>query len=105
MQEDQIKTAIIREKALVAKYDNRWPLIIGEIGQPTSEVSEEEQARLARVLYTETTKNKIPVTWYYWSDERMPKDWIWSGGNANWGLIRFDGTERPIFNAIKEFLK
>ena len=105
LQEDQIMSAIAREQALVAKYNNKWSLVIGEIGQPTSEVSEEEQARLGKFVYSEAAKNKIPVTWYYWSDQRLPKGWMWSEGNANWGLIRFDGTERPIFNAIKEFLK
>ena len=105
LQEDQIKEAIAREQALVAKYNNRWPLVISEIGQPTSEVSEEEQARLAKFLYAEAAKNKIPVTWYYWSDERLPKNFIWTGGNANWGLIRFDGTERPILEAIRPYLE
>lgn len=104
LQEDQITSAIVREQALVAKYNNKWPLVIGEIGQPTSEVSEEEQSRLGKFLYAEATKNKIPVTWYYWSDQRLPKGWKWSGGSANWGLIRFDGTERPIFEAIKPYL-
>jgi len=105
LHEDQVTEAIAREQALVAKYNNRWPLVIGEIGQPTSEVSEEEQARLAKFVYAEAAKNNLPVTWYYWSDERMPKNWIWSEGNANWGLVRHDGTERPVFNAIREFLK
>ena len=105
LQENQIKEAFVREQSLVTKYNNRWPLVIGEIGQPTSEVSEEEQARLAKFVYSEAAKHNIPVTWYYWSDERMPKNFIWSEGNANWGLVRFDGTKRPILNAIKEFLQ
>lgn len=105
LQEDQITSAITREQALVAKYNNKWPLVISEIGQPTSEVSEEEQAKLGKFLYAEAAKNKIPVTWYYWSDQRLPKGWIWSGGNANWGLIRFDGSARPILEAIRPYLK
>ena len=105
LQEELIKEAITREKSLVAKYNNRWPLVISEIGQPTSEVSEEEQARLAKFLYTEADKNNLPVTWYYWSDERLPKDYEGTGGGANWGLIRHDGTKRPVFNVIKEFLR
>ena len=99
LQEDLIKEAIAHEKSLVAKYNNRWPLVISEIGQPASEVSEEEQARLATFLYAEAAKNKIPVTWFYWSDERLPKDEM-TGDGANWGLIRFDGTERTILEAI-----
>ena len=105
LQEELIKEAIAREKSLVAKYNNRWPLVISEIGQPASEVSEEEQARLAKFLYTEAAKNNLPVTWYYWSDERLPKDHEGIGGGANWGLIRYDGTQRPVFNVIKEFLQ
>ena len=104
LQEDQIKEAIAREQSLVAKYNNRWPLVISEIGQPASEVSEEEQARLAKFLYAEAAKNKIPVTWFYWSDERLPKDEV-TGDGANWGLIRFDGTERPILEAISPYLE
>ena len=105
LQEDQIMEAIAREQSLVAEYNNQWPLVISEIGQPVSEVSEEEQARLAKFLYAEAAKNKIPVTWYYWSDERLPKNFIWAGGNANWGLIRFDGTDRPILEAIRPYLE
>ncbi len=56
LQEDQIKEAIAREQSLVSKYNNRWPLVISEIGQPASEVSEEEQARLAKFLYAEAAK-------------------------------------------------
>jgi len=105
LQEELINEAITRETSLVAKYNNRWPLVIGEIGQPVSEVSEEEQARLAKFLYTQAAKNNLPVAWYYWSDERLPKDYEGTGGGANWGLIRHDGTKRPVFNVIKEFLK
>ena len=104
LQEDLIKEAIAHEKSLVAKYNNRWPLVISEIGQPASEVSEEEQARLATFLYTEAATNNIPVTWFYWSDERLPKDEV-TGDGANWGLIRFDGTERPILEAIRPYLE
>ncbi|MCX6053433.1 MAG: hypothetical protein NTZ74_00675 [Chloroflexi bacterium] len=105
LQEDQISAAITREQALVDKYHNQWPLVISEVGQPTSEVSEEEQARLAVFLYTEAAKKNIPVTWYYWSDERLPRDFVLMDGNGNWGLIRNDGTERPIVGAIRKFLK
>lgn len=104
LQEDQVKSAIAHERALLTKYGNRWPLVITEIGQPVSEVGEAEQARLAKFLYTEAAKNKIPVTWFYWSDEHLLKDEKTSDG-SNWGLIRFDGTERPILAAIKEFLQ
>ncbi len=105
LQEDLVKEAIAREKALVAKYNNRWPLIIGEIGQPVSEVSEQEQARLAKFLFSEAANNNLPVTWYYWSDEHLPKNYKGIGDGSNWGLIRYDGSERPALKAIKEFLK
>jgi len=105
LQEDQILSGIAREKALVAKYNNRWPLVIGEIGEPTSEVSEEEQARLAKFVYKEAAKNNLPVSWYYWSDQRVPKDFISIGGGTNWGMIRADGTQRPILEAIRVYLE
>ena len=104
LQEELIKEAIIHERSVVAKYNNRWPLVISEIGQPASEVSEEEQARLAKFLYAEAAKNNIPITWFYWSDERLPKGEI-TGDGANWGLIRFDGTKRPILEAIRIYLE
>jgi arabinogalactan endo-1,4-beta-galactosidase len=105
LQEDLVKEAIAHEKALVTKYNNRWPLVIGEIGQPVSEVSEEEQARLAEFLYSEAAKNNLPVTWYYWSDERLPKDYKGIGDGFNWGLIRYDGTKRPVYDVIIKFLQ
>jgi len=104
LQEELVKEAIAYEESVVAKYNNKWPLVITEIGQPASEVSEEEQGRLAKFLYTEADKNKIPVTWFYWSDEHLLKDEK-TGDGYSWGLIRFDGTERPLFNAVKEFLQ
>ena len=104
LQENLIKESIAREQILVAKYNNKWPLVIGEIGEPASEVSEAEQTKLAVMLYTEAAKNNIPVTWFYWSDQRIPKNAV-SGDGYNWGLIRYDGTARPILDAIKPFLK
>lgn len=104
LQKELVKEAITYEESIVAKYNNRWPLVISEIGQPASEVSEEEQAQLAQFLYTEANKNKIPVTWFYWSDEYLLKDEK-TGDGSNWGLLRFDGTERPTFNTIKKFLQ
>jgi len=104
LQEDQVKTAIAHEQSLLAKYNNRWPLVISEIGQPASEVGEMEQARLAAFLYAEADTNNIPVTWFYWSDTHLLKDEMTDDG-SNWGFIRFDGTERPMLEVIKPFLK
>lgn len=104
LQEELVKKAIAHEQSVVVKYNNRWPLVISEIGQPASEVSEEEQARLAKFLYAEAARNDIPVTWFYWSDEHLLKDEK-TGDGANWGLIRFDGTERPMFEAIRVYLE
>ena len=49
IQEDAFNAAIIQEQKLLAKYGNKWDLTISEIGQPASEVSEEEQTRLAEM--------------------------------------------------------
>jgi len=105
LHEDQILTAITREKALVAKNNNRWPLVIGEIGQPTSEVTEAEQARLGAFVYQQAAKNNLPITWFYWSDERLPENYQGSGDAYNWGLIRYDGTARPILDSIRIYLE
>jgi hypothetical protein len=104
LQEELVRQAITYEESILAKYNNRWPLVITEIGQPASEVPEEEQARLGKFLYTEAAKNKIPVTWFYWSDEHLLENEK-TGDGSNWGLIRFDGSQRPLFNAVKEFLQ
>lgn len=104
LQEDKITQAFDHEKALAAKYNNKWPLVISEVGQPTSEVSEDEQAKLVKFVYAKAAENKIPVTWYYWGDQRLPKNFVWSDGSANWGLIRYDGTARPALEIIKPFL-
>jgi hypothetical protein len=101
LQEELVKEAIAHQQSVVAEYNNQWPLVISEIGQPASEVSEEEQARLAKFLYAEAARNEIPVTWFYWSDEHLLRDEK-TGDGANWGLIRFDGTERPIFDVVRE---
>ena len=103
LQEDQVKSAIAHEQSLLAKFGNRWTLVISEIGQPASEVSEAEQAKWAAFLYSEAEKNNIPVTWFYWSDTHLLKDEK-TGDGANWGLIRFDGTERPMLEAVKPYL-
>jgi hypothetical protein len=105
IREDVVKNSIAGEIELAAKYGNRWPIVIGEIGQPTSEVSEAKQARLAEFVYNQAAKNNLPVTWYYWSDERIPKNNESMGGGRDWGLIRADSTERPILSVIKKFLK
>ncbi len=105
IRENIVKDSIASEIVLAKKYGNRWPIVIGEIGQPTSEVSETEQARLGRFVYSEAVKNKLPVTWYYWSDERLPKSNVSMGGGSDWGLIRADGTERPIMEAIRIYLE
>lgn len=104
LQEDQVKTAIAHQQALLAKYGNRWPLVITEVGQPASEVGETEQARLAAFLYAEAAKNKIPVTWFYWSDTHLLEHEK-TGDGSDWGLIRFDGSERPMFEAIRIYLE
>jgi hypothetical protein len=104
IREDVVRDSLAGEMAMALKYGKRWPIIIGEIGQPASEVSEAEQARLAKFVYTEAAKNNLPITWFYWSDQRLPKNEM-TGDGSDWGLIRADGTERPIFNVIKEFLK
>ena len=51
IQEEIINKSIIMENEMLAKYGNRWPLWVSEIGQPTSEVSEERQAELADYVF------------------------------------------------------
>ncbi len=104
IREEVVKAALPQEKQFVAKYGNRWQLFISEIGQPTSEVSEQEQARLGKIVYQEAMKLDIPLVWFFYSDQRMPEG-ASIGSATNWGLIRSDGTSRPLYETIKKIMK
>ncbi len=104
IKEDIFYDRIRKQKELVDKYNNRWPLMISEIGQPASQVSEEEQARLAKVVFEECSKDNIPLVWLYYSDALLFKG-AQVGDGSGWGLIRDDGTIRPIFDTITNFIK
>lgn len=98
LQEDIYTQSIKKEKELMAKYKDKWPLWITEIGQPISEVTEDVQGKLAEFVFDRAYKEKIPVTWFYYSDER-------AGGRKGWGLIRPDGSKRSSFIRMKDFLQ
>ncbi|TRZ52796.1 hypothetical protein D4R99_02070 [bacterium] len=104
LREDAFKAAVNKEEQLLAKYGNKWGLIISEIGQPTSEVSEEEQARLGKIVYQEAIGRNIPLTWLHYSDRRLLEGAL-IGDGMNWGLIRTDGTPRPLYETIKELIR
>ena len=104
IREDLFKEAIAYEKELVAKYGNRWPLMMSEIGQPASEVSEEEQARLGAMVCQEAIKEGIPLVWYHYSDFRLREGAV-LGDGARWGLLRSDGSPRPLFQEIKKAIQ
>lgn len=104
IREDVVASSIAGEKELAARYGNRWPIVIGEIGQPTSEVSEDEQARLAQFVYKKAAANNMPVTWFYWSDQRVATNAQFDG-STGWGLLRTDGSERPVLEKIRIFLE
>ena len=89
---------------MISKYNNRWPLWISEVGQPASEVGEEQQARLAEIAFQEAVDANIPIAWLYYSDGRIPKDLI-IGDGSGWGLIRYDNTPRPAYEAITNFMQ
>lgn len=104
IREDLFRQAIAREKELVAKYGDRWPLMMSEIGQPASEVSEEEQARLGLMVCQEAIKEGIPLVWYYYSDRRLPEGAA-LGDGSGWGLVRSDGSPRPLFEEMKKAIQ
>jgi hypothetical protein len=104
LQEDAFNAAINKETQLLAKYGNKWDLTISEIGQPASEVSEDEQARLGEMVYKAAISQHISLTWFHYSDELLPEGEI-IGDGSDWGLIRSDGSPRPLFSAIKELIR
>lgn len=89
-------------KNIHKKYDNRWPLWITEIGQPTSEVSGERQAELAEFVFKRAYEEKIPVVWFHYSDKKAPSNTTTGMG---WGLLNTDGTPKPAFDRLKAFMR
>ena len=103
IREDIFNESIIKEREMLAKYNNKWPLWISEIGQPSSEVGEEEQGRLAEFVFTRTSEEKIPMIWFFYSDQRA---YLLSDGTYGWGLYNQEGNPKPFFERIKSnFLK
>lgn len=101
IQEEIIKKSIIEQKRLVERYNNKWVLCISEMGQPISQVDEKKQAELAEMVLKEIYESKIPIVWFHYSNQRMQENGLYGTG---WGLIRPDGTYRPIMDRIIEFL-
>lgn len=102
IQEEIVNKSIIMEKEMLAKYGSRWPLWVSEIGQPTSEVSEERQAELADYVFKKLYENNIPLTWFYYSDQRLAGI---GDGSTGWGLLDVNGNPKPVFYKIKDFIK
>ena len=97
-----VNKSIIMENEMLAKYGNRWPLWVSEIGQPTSEVSEERQAELADYVFRKLYENNISLAWFYYSDQRLAG---LGGGTTGWGLLDANGNPKPVFYKIKNFIK
>jgi hypothetical protein len=101
IQEEIVDKSITMEKEMVAKYGNKWPLWVSEIGQPTSEVSEERQAELAEYVLQKLYENDIPSVWFYYSDQRAGT----GEGATGWGLLDSNGNPKPVFYKIKDFIE
>jgi len=100
IQEPIIKDSIKRMKEIQSKYQNRWPLWITEIGQPSfGEISEKEQAELAKMLLEKAKENQIPVVWFHFSDK------VSADGFGGWGLVRKNNEPKPILEVFKSFKK
>ncbi|MFA6099233.1 MAG: hypothetical protein WCV50_06885 [Patescibacteria group bacterium] len=95
---------VAMQKTLAEKYGNRWPLWITEIGQPVSQVGEEEQANLAKLVFETARKEKIPVTWLGYTDQQLPAG-TKIGDGTGWGIIDENGRPRKCYEAIKNILK
>ncbi len=102
IREDVFNESIIKEKEMLAKYGNKWPLWITEIGQPTSEVSEERQAELAELVFKTAYRERIPVVWLHYSDQRDPYK---IGDGTGWGLLDTNGSPKPVSEKVERIIK
>ena len=103
IQEDKFLAQIASQKALLQKYGNRWKLWISEIGQPESEVGQEKQAQLGKLVFETAQKENIPLVWLGYTDQRLPKG-VKIGDGSGWGIINFDGSKKPIYDVIKKII-
>jgi hypothetical protein len=94
-----LNETISQEKILSTKYNK--PLFISEIGAPDSDSGEEKQAQSALKLFQTAYKNNIPITWFYWSDQRLPS----ADGKTGWGLVRDNNTFKPSYEKINIFIR
>jgi len=101
IREDVFNESIVKEKEMLARYGNRWPLCITEIGQPASEVSEEKQADLAELVFKTAYKEKIPIVWLHYSDQRVNE----IGDGSGWGLLDINGNPKPVLERIKRIIQ
>lgn len=102
VQKDVFNISIEKIKEINKKNENRWSLWITEIGQPTeSSENEEQQAELGSYVFEKAKEENIPIIWFYFSDERIIVNQHYGG----YGLIRKDGSERPIFEKIRKVIK
>jgi hypothetical protein len=95
---------ITQQKLLAQKYGNRWPLWITEIGQPVSQVGEDKQAELAKLVFETAKKENIPVTWLGYTDQRLSAGTD-IGGATGWGILDENGQPRKCYEVIKNILQ
>jgi len=93
-----LEETIAQEKALSEKYAK--PLWITEIGYPDSDSDKTRQAEIAAQLFTAASQSRIPIVWFHWSDARVSS----VDGKTGWGLIREDGTHKPVYDEIKAYI-
>lgn len=99
IQEDKFNISLANAKRMGAKINK--PLWITEIGQPTSEVSEQRQAELAGFIMTSSYKDHIPIIWFHYSDQRAYM--IAPDSSYGWGLLDRNGNPKPVLDTIKNF--
>lgn len=95
-----------RTLATMSRFGDTAPLIASEIGWPSHfdpgqwwefPITEEEQAQWLRAVFGEyLVKDHVPVSWYRFNDGTDVVDF---------GLIRFDLSRRPAFQAFQQIPK
>ncbi len=103
IQEDKFIEQIKNQKALLARNGNHWKLWISEIGQPDSEVGLKSQSQLGKLVFETAKKEKIPIVWLGYTDQRLP-DGIKIGDGSGWGIISHDGSKKPIYDTIRKII-
>ena len=89
------------QKSMMQRFSIDKPLMISEIGQPSGNIGETEQMSRAEMAFRTANHQNIPIVWLHFSDKLTAS----IDGKSGWGLMRLDGSAKPVFDALKSYIK